>query len=178
VSLVEQALAGLKDRAVLVVGAGQAGRQALSRLAKAQTGALLVASRSRRHASEAADKHGAEVVPLENVASTLNRVDAVIAASQAPAHILTAADYLAARVNRPHFLVDLSVPRAIDPALAEVPGVTLRTVDDLGDIVRASTSRRLAEVPRVETIVLDEARRAYGQFRERVGRRGVQAGLA
>jgi len=167
VSMVERALGDLNDRAVMVVGAGQAGRQALSRLARIRTGSLLVASRSRHHAFQAAEKHGAEVVPIQYLAPALDRVDAVIAASQAPALVLAADDYRAARISRPHFMVDLSVPRVIDPSLAAFSNVTLRTVDDLGDIVRESAARRLKEVPRVEAIVEGEARRAYDAFKAR-----------
>jgi len=56
-------------------------------------------------------------------------------------------------------MVDLSAPRVLDPALAEVERVTLKTVDDLGDIVRQSTARRLGEIPGVERIIDDEVSR-------------------
>jgi len=67
------------------------------------------------------------------------------------------------------------VPRVVDPAVAQVPGVDLRTVDDLGDLVRDATARRLGEVPRVEAIVRSEAARAYEQFRARAARRAAIA---
>jgi glutamyl-tRNA reductase len=61
-------------------------------------------------------------------------------------------------------IVDLSVPRGVDPAVAELPGIRLRTVDDLGQVARESVKRRLREIPRVQRIVAEEAARTYRQF--------------
>lgn len=170
VALAEATLGRLAGRRVLVIGAGQAGRQALDRLAKRRPARLFVSSRSARHAGDAAARVKAEVVALDALTSVSAAVDLVIAATVAPRYLLDAAPCAAAWTaaeSRERLLVDLSVPRVLDPALASVEGVTLRTVDDLGDIVRESTSRRLAEIPRVEAIVADEAARAYGRFRLR-----------
>ena len=169
VTLVAEALGSLSSRDVLVVGAGQTGRQVLSRLAKLDMGRRLVASRSDTHAREAASESDAQVVPFDGIASAVQEVDVVFTTLQAPAFVLRATD-LANRNGRPLFAVDLSVPRAIDPASGEVDGVTLRTVDDLGDIARASLARRVAQIPHVEAIARDEARRAFVQFRARARR--------
>jgi glutamyl-tRNA reductase len=159
---------------VLVIGAGQAGRQALERLARRRTGRLTIASRSSHHAREAAEKTGAIALSLDRVAEAAVLSDAVIAATLSPTYVITPGTY-AGRPSRSHVLVDLSVPRVIDPAVADVPGVSLRTVDDLGEFVRVSAARRAAEIPRVERIVRDEAQRAYDQFRTRAARRLAHA---
>ena len=169
VTIVEQMLDALGSTRVLVIGAGQAGRQALARLAKRGAGQLTIASRSERHARAAADATGALAIGLEHLPSALVCVDAVIAATVSPTLLITP-DTLVAATPRPRLFVDLSMPRVIDPAIAAIDGVTLRTVDDLGDIVRASTAKRASEIPRVEAIVRDEARRAHVQFQRRVER--------
>jgi glutamyl-tRNA reductase len=64
----------------------------------------------------------------------------------------------------------------VDRSAAEVPGVTVRTIDDLGDIARESLERRAREVPRVEAIARDEAARAYRRLCARAARAAAQAG--
>jgi glutamyl-tRNA reductase len=174
VSLLERAWESLGGHAVLVVGAGEAGRQVLGRLRKRGAARLLVASRSTRHASDAATKTGAETVSLDNIESALAEVDGVIVATRAPGFLIDANGCRPATESHHGLeIVDLSVPRVVDPAVAEVPGVRLHTVDDLGDVVRESVSRREREIPAVERIVADEAARTYRQLVERRNRGGA-----
>jgi glutamyl-tRNA reductase len=158
-----------------VIGAGQAGRQVLSRLARLETGALFVASRSDRHAREAAALAGASVVALDRIAEQLPEVDVLFATLQTPAPVVDAAS-CRGRESRPLLAIDLSVPRAVNPAVAAMAGVTLRTVDDLGDIARESLARRVQEIPRVEALAHDEAARAWAQTRARAARAGERVG--
>jgi glutamyl-tRNA reductase len=178
VSLLERAFGSLHGRTVVALGAGEAGRQALGRLAKRRVGRLLVASRSVHHATAAAKKTGAEVVHLDCLGAALAEADGLVAATRAPGFqfLVDAAmcrDAMASRPERALAIVDLSVPRVVDPAVAGLAGVTLHTVDDLGDVVRESVRRREREIPRVERIVADEAARTYEQFIDRRDRRRV-----
>jgi glutamyl-tRNA reductase len=166
VSIVEHALGPLDDRTVLVIGAGEAGQQALARFARRRTRRVIVASRSLYHARDAAARSGAEVADIHQLAPILSQVDAVVAATRGGAYVVGVAT-LVARAGRPLLAVDLSMPRALDPAIAALPGVTLRTVDDLGEVVRESVARRRREIPKVERIAYDEAQRAYAQFLRR-----------
>jgi len=166
VSIAEHALGPLDDRTVLVIGAGEAGRQALARFTRRRTGRLIVASRSLHHARDAAARSGAEVADIHQLAPILAEADAVVAAMRGDAYVVSA-EALPERAGRPLLAVDLSVPRALDPAIAALPGVTLRTVDDLGEVVRESVARRRREIPKVERIAHEEAVRAYAQFQRR-----------
>jgi glutamyl-tRNA reductase len=168
VTLAASTLGTLEGRSVLVVGAGQTGRQVLARVRRLGCGELFIASRSEKHATEAAAQAGATVVPFGAMTSMLDRVDVLFTAVQVPAQVVHSRD-LSARL-RPMFIVDLSVPRAVDPSAGELPLVDLRTVDDLGDIAQASLARRAREVPRVEAIAHDEAARALHQIRSRAAR--------
>jgi glutamyl-tRNA reductase len=170
VQLVTNLLGSLGDRHVLVIGAGQAAKTALGRLAREPLGRLSIASRSARHAHQAADPHGADVWTLDDVPARLAEVDVVVAAIQADHCVVTAEDCRRAHDGRPErsrVLVDLSMPRVIEPASADVPGVRLFSVDDLGDIAAQSAKQRAREVPLVEGIARDEARRAYAKFLDR-----------
>jgi glutamyl-tRNA reductase len=168
VSLLERAWGTLDGHAVLVVGAGEAGRQALGRLRKRRAGRLVVASRSFRHATDAARRVGARVVELGAIASTLTEVDGLIVATRSADYLIDAAACrLAIGTDRRLHIVDLSMPRVVDPAVSDVAGVTLHSVDDLGDVVRETVRRREREIPAVERILAEESARTYRQFVER-----------
>jgi glutamyl-tRNA reductase len=172
VSVLEQAWGSLRGRAVLVVGAGEAGQQALARLRRRRAERLLIASRSLTHASAAANKTGADIVPLDGVAAILGDVDGAIVATRTSAYVIDqAACARAVLSGRRLQIVDMSVPRAVDPAVGAVSGTALHTVDDLGDVVRETLRRRQREIPAVERIVAEEAARTYQQFLDRASRR-------
>ena len=166
---------GLRGKSVLVVGAGQAGRQVLSRLSRVETGAIFVASRSERHAREAAALAGAGVVAFDKISDQLRLVDVLFTTLQTPVPIVDL-ETCERRGDRALLAIDLSVPRAVDPAVAGLNSVTLRTVDDLGDIARESLARRVQEIPRVEALAHDEAARAWAQTRARAARTGERVG--
>jgi len=100
------------------------------------------------------------VIALAGVSERLSKLDLLVAALHAPL-TLGGADEVFDRTSHPLVAIDLSVPRALDPSLAKWPGVTLKTVDDLGHLARRTTARRMAEVPRAAKIADDEAARVY-----------------
>ena len=164
VALATATLGTLDGRHVLVIGAGQAAQTALGRLRRRSIGRVSVASRSRKHAEEAAAPLEAAVLALQDVPGALADADVVIAATFAGGFVIDAATCtaaFAAAPGRARVFVDLSVPRVIDPAVAGIAGVTLVSVDDLGDVVAESTRRRLREVPRAEAIAAEEGARAF-----------------
>jgi glutamyl-tRNA reductase len=175
VTLATSIVGGLDDRVVVVAGAGQAGRQVLQRLARMRTAGLIVASRSERHAREAAAQSGARPVTLDQLPQHLSNADLLFTALQTPTPVVDAAG-CGSRAARPLLIVDLSVPRAVDPGVAALDGVTLRTVDDLGDIARESLARRAHAVPFAEAIAHDEAIRICEQLRARAARSVEQTG--
>jgi glutamyl-tRNA reductase len=169
VSILERAWGGLAGRSVLVVGAGEAARQALHRLRRRGASRLVVASRSPHHARQAAERYGATAVDLDALPSELLSADGVIAATRASGSLVAAAMF-APRTSGSRLLqiVDLSVPRVVDAEVGTLAGIALYTVDDLGDVVRESLARRAREIPRVERLLAAEAAETYRRF---VGRR-------
>jgi glutamyl-tRNA reductase len=140
-----------------------------------RTAGLIVASRSERHAREAAAQSGARPVALDQLPQHLSTADLLFTALQTPSPVVDAAR-CGSRAARPLLIVDLSVPRAVDPDVAALDGVTLRTVDDLGDIARESLARRAHAVPFAEAIAHDEATRICEQLRARAARSVEQTG--
>jgi glutamyl-tRNA reductase len=159
VSLAERVLGNLASRAVLVIGAGETGRLVARHFADRRPSRLVVANRTRERAATTAAAVGGEAVGLEELGSVLAAADVVVSATGAPGFVVAAAAVRAAmhaRPQRPLVLVDIAVPRDIDPAAGALENAFLYPIDALQTLVDRSLARRLHEVPRVEAIVEDE----------------------
>jgi glutamyl-tRNA reductase len=144
---------------VLVVGAGETARLVARQLVQARPAGIQIANRTVEAAEELAASVGGQALPLSGIAEALASVDAAVCATRAPRFVVSAADVAAAmrqRGSRRLVLVDLAVPRDIDPAAAQIPGLALHAIDAIQRVVDATLSRRMAEVPHVERLVDDE----------------------
>jgi glutamyl-tRNA reductase len=157
-ALAQQVFGDLDGCRVLLVGAGGVSELAARNLASRGATIGWVASRTLERAGELADRHGAEPLALADIATRLAEADIVVASTSAPDFVIRAAQ-VHARRGRPLFLIDLAVPRDIDPAAAEVEGVYLYDIDDLEAVVSESLSGRRREAERAESIVAHEAAR-------------------
>jgi glutamyl-tRNA reductase len=162
-ALAEQVFGDLGGCKVLLVGAGKIGELAARNLASRGAEIAVVANRSLEKAEELAERFGGgRAVTLEHLSAELARVDVVLTSTSAPGHLLTKADVafrLAERKGRPLFLIDIAVPRDLDPAIHELDGCYLYDIDDLESVVAESLAGRRREAGRAEAIVLDEAER-------------------
>jgi glutamyl-tRNA reductase len=160
VELARDAAGSLGGRRVLVVGAGQSG--ALSARALADEGThVIVAS---RHRSRAADVTGdlGNAVSLAGVPAELERADVVFTATAASGRLIsreTVAGAMAARDGRPLVIVDLGMPRDVDPAAGELPGVTLLDLDDVDRRLATNNGRRRLHSTEAAAIVAREEER-------------------
>jgi glutamyl-tRNA reductase len=155
----------LAGRTVLVVGAGEMGQALATLVAGApDVGPVLVANRSEGRADTLAGRTGARVVPWAGLAAALEEADIVLSSTAAPDAVIGADDVAAAlarRPARPLVLVDIAVPRDIDPAVGDLEGVTLFDITDLKAHAEAAMAGRRREVPRAETIVAEDADRYH-----------------
>jgi glutamyl-tRNA reductase len=161
-ALAQQVFGELDGRRVLVVGAGKVGEQAARNLASRGATVALVANRSPEPAEELARRFGAEAIPLERVPLELEGVDVVASSTSAPGTVLgrdAVAAALKSRRGRPLLLVDLAVPRDLDPAINDLDGCFLYDVDDLEAVVAETLSGRRSEAARAERLVAAEAAR-------------------
>ena len=164
VELAQRELGDLAARSALVVGAGTMGQLVGLNLAHRGIGRLAVAGRTASRVAELALRLDAEVIEDDGLAEALRGVDVVFSATSSPEHVITARDIGVPR--RPLLLVDLAVPRDVDPAVAGLPGCTVRNVDDLESVAASSLDRRMRELPRAEAIVAEEAARFVQRQRE------------
>ena len=150
----------LAGKKVAIVGAGKMGRLAAKALAAAGASDVTVVNRTEERAQDLADAFGATPVPMDALPTVLARSDIVITSTTAPETIVDPQMVVTAIAARPPhkalFLVDIAVPRDIDPAVGDIAGVVLRDIDDLRGVVDASIGSRLSEISKVEEVIGQE----------------------
>ena len=164
-ALAQQVFGELTRRRVLLLGAGKMSEATARNLVSRGAEIAVVANRTLEHGEELARKLGASALALDDVATELEHADVVVSSTSSPEPVLirdVVAAALRARKGRPLLLVDLAVPRDLDPAINELESCFLYDVDDLEAVVAETISGRRGEAARAERLVAAEAER----FRE------------
>jgi glutamyl-tRNA reductase len=164
VAMAAERLDGLEGRVGLVLGTGEMGTAMALGMAKAGTH-LTIANRTWDTAAELAHRVGGRAVRLADLAATLADVDVLLCSTGAASPLLQVDDIervVSAREGRPLLIVDIAVPRDIDPAVASIPGVTLLDMDDLRAFAEAGTQAREGEVAVVQSLLDEELERYLG----------------
>jgi glutamyl-tRNA reductase len=159
-ALAQQVFGDLGDRRVLLVGAGEVVQLAARSLASRGASIAWVASRTLERARGVADAYGAEALELDALEVPLGNADVVVSATSAPGFVLTPS-LVPERKGRPLFVIDLAVPRDVEPSVGELEGCYLYDIDDLEAVVSESLSGRRREAARAEAIVAQEAARFH-----------------
>ena len=158
VDLAGQVLDDLPACRVLVIGAGRMAEATTQALVSHGVSDVVVANRTVGTARELADRFGGRGVGFDALHDELRDADIIISSTDAPHAILGTpelAPVMAARGGRPMVMVDISVPRDIDPAVGEVPGIALFDIDDLERVVELNLNGRRLEAERGEDLVMD-----------------------
>jgi glutamyl-tRNA reductase len=159
VSVAAEQLGTLEDARVIVVGAGQMGTGLASTLRSRGAEHVWVANRTLARAQELAERVGGEAIPLTDVADTLVDAD-ILMTSTASSEVLveraTVEMVMACRNGRPLLVVDVALPRDVDPGVREVNDVSVLDLDDLKDYARRSADRRRREIGKVRQILAAE----------------------
>ncbi len=158
VRLAQTVLGDLSGARVLLIGAGEAGKLVAEALRKTGVGEIAVTNRTARRASALADELGGRAVPFGRLDAAVADADIVVAATEAPGHLLTAETVRAANRERDRgtFMFDLAVPRNIDPEAASIDGVSLYNIDDLGAVAEDNLRERRKAAAAAEAVVEDE----------------------
>jgi glutamyl-tRNA reductase len=159
-ALVQQVFGQLEGCRVLLVGAGHVAELAARSLAARGARIAYVANRSPQRAAELAGRFGSEGIAIGRAADVLGEIDVVVSSTGASGRVLERGEIAAAlgsRKGRPLFLIDLAVPRDLDPAIHELDGCYLYDIDDLESVVASSLAGRRREAARAEAIVAEEA---------------------
>jgi len=159
VDAAREALGDLRSRHVLIIGAGETAEGTARALHEQGVRTMFVANRRRERAIALAQRFGGSTVAFDALPHELAHADIVVASTSSPHQILGAEELalvVPERAGRPLLLIDLAVPRDIDAACAELPGVTLYDVDDLQAQVARHQLVRRTEARRAEGIVEEE----------------------
>jgi glutamyl-tRNA reductase len=170
VALARKIFGKLKGRHVLVVGAGDISSLTAQHLRTHGVGDIVVISRTFGQAEALASTVGGRAVSWEDMPTALANADIVITATGSPRPILTRPQLEAVTGRRwggPLFIIDIAVPRDVDPAVADIEQVFLYNIDDLQTIVDENLSRRAGEIERAEAIVSEELTRFLAWRRSR-----------
>lgn len=151
--------ADLGSKTVMILGAGKMGEACVKHLAKRGAQTVLVANRSFERAEKLAAEFGGRAVRIEDSADAMIAADILVSSTGSPDIVLKRDDVakiLPARRNRPLVLVDIAVPRDIDPAVAELPNVFLYDIDDLEAVVRENTKNREQDLALCHQIIAEQ----------------------
>jgi glutamyl-tRNA reductase len=162
VAMASERLGGLADRRVLVLGAGEMGEGMITALAASGVGDISIANRTWQTAEGLAAKVGGQAVRMADLPAALAAADLLLTSTGATSMIVESSDVAAvmsARAGRPLLIVDIAVPRDVEPAAAQLDGVTLLDMDDLKAFADAGVRERRREVAAVAAIIDEELER-------------------
>ena len=154
----EKRLGGLKERHILIVGLGEMGRLALKRLKARGVQNITLANRTDSRAAALASEHHVTHHPFADLQHAIAAADVVISATSSPQIVLTGAMVSGAMADRtnPLILLDIAVPRDIDPLARTIPHVELTDADELKSSLDEAFAARQNEVPKIEEIIAQE----------------------
>ncbi|UCC72409.1 MAG: glutamyl-tRNA reductase [Gemmatimonadota bacterium] len=159
VELARKIFGSLRGRRGMVIGAGDMGELTLECLVNEGVASVMVASRNMVRAREVAERFHGAAVPFSDFWDQLPETDIIITSTAAPHTMITREEFqrrMPRKLKSPLFFIDIAIPRDVDPEIGELPNVFLYSIDDLEHIVTANHERRLAEVPKAETIIAAE----------------------
>ena len=159
VQLIGKIFSNLNKKSALVIGAGETGEIAAKHLKDKNIGKLSITNRTADKAKSLAEKLNAETLPFPEYKNSLYNYDVIISATSSP-EILLRKDDLEKTMRKRNYesivLMDIAVPRDIDPETKTINYVFYHDIDSLNIIVEQNLSRRKAEIPKVEKIVAEE----------------------
>jgi glutamyl-tRNA reductase len=156
VNLARQIFSDLSQQTALLIGAGETIELAARHLHHNGVGRIIVANRTVERAHDLAAQFGGFAISLAEIANHLPEADIVIASTASPLPVLgkgTVERALKKRKHRPIFMVDIAVPRDIEPEVGELPDVYLYTIDDLQDVIDEGLRSRQAAAEQAEEII-------------------------
>ena len=170
VALARKIFGRLEGRCVLVVGAGEISGLTAQHFRSHGAGEIVITNRTAAQAEALASQVAGRAVPWGEMSQAIVTADIVVTATGSQRPIITRTDVEAATGRRrtdPLFIIDIAVPRDVDPTVGEIEQVFLYNVDDLQGIVHENLTRRGAEIARAEAIVAEELARFTSWHRSR-----------
>lgn len=149
---------------VLLIGSGEVAEAAAHHLHDRGVKRIRITGRNLDRATVLAQRFGGRAIPYDSLGHELVEADIIISSTGAPHYLITKrqmSEIILARKNRPIFLIDLSVPRNIEPDVNGIDNVYLYNIDDLQQVVEANKEQRMREAAKAEAIVADEVGKLF-----------------
>ncbi len=170
VELAREIFGSLEGKKIMIVGAGKMSELAARHLRRSGAGQILVTNRTHQRALEMVELFDGQLVDYTRFLAALPEVDIVISSSAAPHYIILRDDMkkvLEARRNKPMFLIDIAVPRNIEPTVNELDNVFLYDIDDLQKVIETNLQGRMDSAKEAEAIVHEEVERMVARLKAR-----------
>ncbi|RKX63403.1 MAG: glutamyl-tRNA reductase [Thermodesulfobacteriota bacterium] len=158
-TLAKKILGSLRDKTVLLVGAGEMAELACMHFVSGGIRKVLIANRTISKAVELAEKFRGEAYSLDELTTALTKADIVISSTGAPSCVITknmVASILKPRKYKPLFIIDIAVPRDVEPEVNKLENVYLYDIDDLKSVVEENLKERKKEALRAQVIIETE----------------------
>jgi glutamyl-tRNA reductase len=168
VELARKIFGSLSNRTIMIVGAGKMSELAARHLRRSGASHVFVTNRTHERAVEMAQLFQGTPVEYTRFVSMLPEVDILIASSGAPHYVLRKEEMQrvrAARRNKPMFLIDIAVPRNIEPSVNDLDNIFLYDIDDLQEVVNANLRERMKEADHAEALVTEEVDRMLARLK-------------
>jgi glutamyl-tRNA reductase len=168
VELARKIFGNLNNRTVMIAGAGKMSELAARHLRRSGASHVFVTNRTHERAVEMAKLFQGTPVEYSRFISMLPEVDILITSSGAPHYILRKEDMqrvISARRNKPMFLIDIAVPRNIEPSVNDLDNIFLYDIDDLQEVVNANLRERMKEADHAESLVTEEVDRMMARLK-------------
>ncbi len=159
VQVLEKIFSNLDRKLALVIGAGETGELAAIHLKEKGIGKIYISNRTLNRAEDLANKINGSVLQFELLKESIHNFDVIVSATSAPGYILSKDDIFNAMKKRrgiPMVLMDIAVPRDIDPEVKNIENVFYHDMDSLKVIVDLNIAKRRNEIPKVEKIIMEE----------------------
>jgi glutamyl-tRNA reductase len=168
VELARKIFGSLSGRTIMIVGAGKMSELAARHLRRSGASHVFVTNRTHERAVELAALFQGTPVEYARFVGMLPEADIVITSSGAPDYVLRKEDMrraIAARRNKPMFVIDIAVPRNVEPSVNQIDNVFLYDIDDLQEVVNANLRERMKEAGHAERLVAEEVDRTMARLK-------------
>jgi glutamyl-tRNA reductase len=170
VEMAREIFGSLTDKRVMIVGAGKMSELAAQHLHRSGAARIFVTNRTHERAREMAELFQGTIVEYDKFLAALPEMDIVITSSGAPFYIIQKSHMrrvIEARKNKPMFLIDIAVPRNVEPSVNEVDNVFLYDIDDLQRVVETNVGERMKRAEQAEVIIHAEVERMIARLKAR-----------
>lgn len=158
IDFIKEYFGKLSEKDILIVGVGKVTNLVLSYLKEENPRSVYITNRSFDKAKTLADQIGASLVPFEELSTFLNRVDILITATASPSFILKKED-LDNVIDRNLLIVDLGLPRNVDPEIKGIENINLVSLEELDTVIKKNLEKRKQKATKVKEIIDEEVKR-------------------